>query len=246
MLIRKRGIPVIFFIGLAAFSVWSVFAYVLSGQDWTHQTNPMGEDYVVEENCGDCTGEANAILRAATTWNNACARFRFSSGGTTSSCNAPSYDQVNCIRWGILANGVLATTTWWYNTTTGDIFEADCVFNDNYTWSTAATTPSTEYDVETVMLHEFGHYLSLGHSTAPAIMQPTVSSGTQRRTLTDDDIKGIRAIYGSKSHACCSTITTAKAGASEKGFVIFNVILLLSPLIVISFFRLRKKNRKIH
>jgi hypothetical protein len=46
------------------------------------------------------------------------------------------------------------------------------------------------------MLHEFGHYLSLGHSVAPAVMQPTVLIGTPRRTLTTDDINGIIEIYG--------------------------------------------------
>ena len=51
------------------------------------------------------------------------------------------------------------------------------------------------------MLHEFGHYLSLGHSSPPAVMQPTVPSGAQRRVLTADDINGIKAIYGSRTRS---------------------------------------------
>jgi hypothetical protein len=48
------------------------------------------------------------------------------------------------------------------------------------------------------MRKKVGHFLLLDHSTPPAVMQPTVSSGTARRTLTTDDLNGIKAIYGAR------------------------------------------------
>ncbi len=58
-------------------------------------------------------------------------------------------------------------------------------------WHTGANT-----DLFSVALHEAGHALGLGHSDRPgAVMYPyyRFSSG-----LTDDDIAGIRALYGSR------------------------------------------------
>ena len=205
-LMRKVSLLLIpHIIVILVLSAGVVFAYVINKTngdpiDWTYKANPMGENYLVNENCADCSGEAAAVQKAATTWSNAGAKFTFSYGGTTTSSGLPVNDGTNGIWWSSTyfpeGDTTLAETTYWYNPTTGDISEVDCVFNDNKTWSTAATTLPGQFDVETVMLHELGHYLSLGHSAPPAVMQPTTPAGTQRRTLTADDIAGIIAIYG--------------------------------------------------
>jgi hypothetical protein len=178
-------------LAILLFTAGFVSAYVIDKTnngdpiDWTYKANPMGENYLVNENCGDCSGEAAAVQKAAATWSNAGAKFSFSYGGTTTSLDASSYDGTNGIWWSSTYQlfldepSTLAEATYWYNETTGDISEVDCVFNDHKTWSTAATTLAGQFDVETVMLHEFGHYLSLDHSAAPAVAQPTVPDGAK-------------------------------------------------------------------
>ncbi|MBT9560517.1 MAG: matrixin family metalloprotease [Myxococcales bacterium] len=51
------------------------------------------------------------------------------------------------------------------------------------------------YDLESVLLHEIGHALGLGHSSDPSAVMWSQYSGT-RRALSADDRAGMLAIYG--------------------------------------------------
>ncbi|GMI67049.1 hypothetical protein like AT1G59970 [Hibiscus trionum] len=73
----------------------------------------------------------------------------------------------------------------------------DVHLNANYSWS-FNPTEKNEVDVQTVAVHEFGHALGLDHSQfKTAVMYPYIKIGTTHRELTDDDKKGIRALYSS-------------------------------------------------
>ena len=51
-------------------------------------------------------------------------------------------------------------------------------------------------DIQTHVLHELGHALGLAHSADPnAVMSAIIPSGKVRRTLSQDDINGIKALY---------------------------------------------------
>jgi hypothetical protein len=92
------------------------------------------------------------------------------------------------------AVGLTSTT---YDERTGEIFDADIEINSTLDLSTSVVVPPDKYDLLSVLTHEVGHFLGLAHSNDPfATMQPIYELGSDDfRTLGDDDIAGICAIY---------------------------------------------------
>lgn len=91
-----------------------------------------------------------------------------------------------------LATGVLATAT----TTGSPITSATIDFNTDYTF-TDSTQDTTDFDYETVAIHEMGHLLHLVHepfnSSSP--MYYAIPEDTVKRTLASHDIDVIRDMY---------------------------------------------------
>jgi Matrixin len=68
----------------------------------------------------------------------------------------------------------------------------DIILNSNVNWQIGSN-----YDLMTVVAHEFGHALGLGESTvSTAVMYGTYNGIKQ--TLASDDIRGIQSIYGTR------------------------------------------------
>jgi hypothetical protein len=59
----------------------------------------------------------------------------------------------------------------------------------NFQWSTTLPTATDFMDLQSVLLHEFGHCLGLDHHSfhPDDVMQPSIPKGTSRRTLTVAD-----------------------------------------------------------
>ena len=144
-------------------------------------------DYLINAS-GDRISQVRA---AAETWSNAGANFSFAYTGTHSRNGGPSYNGYNEIMWyNMGSNYVLAQAAIWYFS--DQILETDMTFNSYYSWS---TTGSGGHDVQTVALHEFGHWLGLGHSAVYESIMYYRIKGVQRY-LHDVDIDGIQYIYG--------------------------------------------------
>jgi len=86
-----------------------------------------------------------------------------------------------------------------YNSTTQtyDKVFSEIYVNPNYSWSTAPTCPANQYDVQSVITHELGHTLCIGHSNIiDTTMHDTIPKGTiWKRTLSTDDKDALKARY---------------------------------------------------
>jgi hypothetical protein len=73
--------------------------------------------------------------------------------------------------------------------------EADMAINNRFQWTTDANAAGgSVYDLETVLLHELGHVLGLGHSSdTNAVMVATYAD--VRRNLRIDDQRGVTYLY---------------------------------------------------
>ena len=146
-----------------------------------------------------------ALLNKQDTWTNvSTSNFAFEYGGLTDRCPSlvkecrgpQKFDGNNDVGW-VALGGCCTLGVTWYSTS---VDEADMALNMNFPWSTDGVN---HYDVETVMLHENGHVLGLGHSNVSgAVMEPYY--GEVRRALHSDDIDAVSYLYPSAT-GCTSS-----------------------------------------
>jgi hypothetical protein len=141
---------------------------------------------------------------------------------------------------------VLGATGFIIDIFTGEIVESDIFFNSAFEWSTAASGDPNRFDLESVALHEIGHFIGLGHSavgeTEPrpdgsrrvlgsaAVMFP-ISLGRGSiidRILTPDDIAGASDLYPDGDFRADTGVARGRvqrngAGALGAHVVAFNV-----------------------
>lgn len=75
---------------------------------------------------------------------------------------------------------VLGATSLLIDSSTGTLLEADIFFNTRFTWSVSPQGEAGRADVESVVLHELGHLVGLGHS---AIGETERTAANGRRVL---------------------------------------------------------------
>jgi hypothetical protein len=156
-----------------------------------------------------------ALQRAFQTWQDVpTANIEFSFAGLTS---VEPFEDDNLSVIGFQdhpdMDRVLGATSFVYDETTGVLVEADIFFNSAFEWSTATGGDNNRFDLESVAVHETGHFLGLGHSAigetemlpdggrrvlgSGAVMFPIAlgRGSTADRVLQPDDVAGASDLY---------------------------------------------------
>jgi hypothetical protein len=172
---------------------------------------------------GDVTPQDTVIFREKS-----CDDVVPASDDCHSTANDDCANKYDC--WAYSADAIALTTTS-YDYQTGQIFDADIELNEaDFDFTTydpptpacsANQTPESvdggciATDLQNTVTHEAGHMLGLGHTTdRNATMYPSASIGEiSKRTLHDDDIAGLCAIYPSgQPVVTCNEPTPTKSG----------------------------------
>lgn len=112
----------------------------------------------------------------------------------------------------------LGFTSVWFDTETGEIWDADMLINDERQLARCATNaPCTSFDLESIATHEAGHFLGIAHSPLEDATMYAVSGppgDIEMRTLEQDDIDAICAIYppSSEQSECSEADFTTRGG----------------------------------
>jgi len=189
-------------------------AYVLSGYQW-----PVGSivKYYINANTAQVGDEDTVVKSAAHSWSLINPPGLQLSYGGMSSAKDYSYSGFNTVCWKDEGNnGTLATSYIWYSG--GTIFETDLVFNDFYNWSNSGD----DYDIESVALHEFGHWIGLDHSSTG--IMTAYYDGIQH-TIDNDAIAGFIALYGGGDGKQYSIVVSSGPGGTtdpSPGTYIYN------------------------
>ncbi|HBQ63341.1 MAG TPA: hypothetical protein DD727_00120 [Clostridiales bacterium] len=163
-------------------------------------------DKEIERWSGFASQTKSDIATAADTWNDLYAYFDFLCMGNdhNNTSTYPYHDEHNQITkidagsadayW---AEITVVDKTWLFWPFTWELDEADINMNGNSGVYWNNNPPCWPYiDVQSVILHEFGHFLGLGHSSEEdAVMYYQIDGGEIKRSLDIDDVNGIYAIY---------------------------------------------------
>lgn len=122
-----------------------------------------------------------------------------------SAITRPRYDGHHVVLWKLLPRRFIAAAYIWYDPRTGEVLDADMVFNTRVPWAlnepTAGECGGTEgaYDLRAVATHEFGHWLGLDDLSDPPDVDLTMYGFVtvrelKKATLGAGDIRGVAAV----------------------------------------------------
>jgi hypothetical protein len=179
-------------------------AYVYKNRKWAGNEVPFHVN-TNSQHAGGANGSADefrqAIIAAADVWSNvAGADWSLVYAGETAHTDV-GYDQSNDIVF--VDKGMedengdyqpLGVAQVWY--IGSEIMEADIWVNDGYAWDVTGDPDRDEPDLQSLAVHELGHWISLGHDgSSAAVMYAYLTLGTTKRVLNNTDVEGVAFVY---------------------------------------------------
>jgi Matrixin len=118
----------------------------------------------------------------------------------------------------------VAATISYADDATGEIVEADTIFNNAYAFQVMPEQVSDsrdcigdKYDVQDVATHELGHFYGLGEDMSDETTTMFITSKpcqTHKRTLTESDVTSMSGLYAVAAPSSPSTSTGSSASCS--------------------------------
>lgn len=113
----------------------------------------------------------------------------------------------------------LALTIVWHDEVTGQILDVDMLINDTEPICPRENPSCGGFDLQSIVTHESGHFLGIGHSpveNATMHFRSPEPGNLSPRTLAEDDISALCAIYPSGSPApVCSALDFEPGGGLD-------------------------------
>lgn len=146
-----------------------------------------------------------AVSSAFQTWTSADSKQIFNYGGSTSVKTA-KFDGTNAILFKGVRSSAIAITYIWYYTASGQLAEADTVFNKLYKWTLTPYDGTNDcagvvgtFDLQNIATHEFGHWAGLDDLYAEVDKDLTMygygeTGELKKDTLGLGDITGINTV----------------------------------------------------
>lgn len=160
---------------------------------------------------GDQGGSAEqfltAIKNALRTWSvveTAEFTMLYNGASTATSVGFNNKSEILFMNKGV--NGQLGQAQIWF-TSSGIIVEADLWINDDYAVDATGAPQAHEIDVESVILHELGHWAPLNHvDGAEAVMYSVLGAGVRKVVLANDDITRLHTLYPCPNVPCIDPV----------------------------------------
>lgn len=148
-----------------------------------------------------------ALSRSMAEWSRWNSNIAFEDRGTTTATFAATgadggcSDDVNVVTWGQFAPGVVGIASTCLDETNRIVRDTDLALNAHHRWVIGTDERRPSYDVESILTHELGHWLSLKdlYVDIDAARQTMFGSAdpneTHKRTLALGDVVGVQAAY---------------------------------------------------
>lgn len=209
----------LFAAGLFCCAPQSAHAWTPLGATWPNLPVPYEVNGGSSQEMGSQTS-VDVIRASYEAWiTPSCSAFRVQYRGTTSNAWR-SGDGLNTHQWIYNSNQrpaelggreTIGVTLSLYRGSS--LIDGDILYNGiDHRWTTNATQFG-QVDAQSIITHEIGHQLGLGHSsTNGATMFPSYAGGTGPRSLSQDDLEGVCALYPSSGGVECTRAADCGGG----------------------------------